>query len=88
MTQPIDPERMRFLEGTSREIGNLIGSVINRLSSPSDKKQYGFTLILFSYEGSELTYISSSERSDMIRLLQEMISKLRSEEPGTSESRN
>jgi hypothetical protein len=88
MTQPIDPEKMRYLEGTARDIGNLIGGAINRLSSPSGKKEYGFALILFSYAGSELTYISSSERSDMLKLLQEMITKLRSEEPGTSESRN
>jgi hypothetical protein len=87
MSQPIDPKKMRYLEATSRDIGHLIGNAINR-QSQGGKKQYGFCLILFSYEGSELTFISSAERSDMLKLLQEMVSKLRSEEPGTSETRN
>lgn len=83
--KPIDPERMRFIEHMARDIGHRIGDAINRAGA---KKTYGFMLTIFSYEGSELTYISSAERADMIKLLTEMIQKLRSEEPGTSESRN
>jgi len=84
--RPIDPQKMREMEATGREIGKSIGRAIDVM--PGGRKKYGFTLLLFSYEGAELTYISSAQRQDMINTMQEMISKLRSEEPGTSSSRN
>lgn len=77
---------MRGMEHNAREIGAALGRALDRM--PGGRKSFGFTLLLFSYDGPEITYISSAQRADMIKTMQEMIAKLRGTEPGTSESRN
>ena len=38
---------------------------------------YGFSLLIFGYENHELFYLSSAQREDMIRTMQEFIAKFR-----------
>jgi hypothetical protein len=80
---PIDPERMRRIEGTCREIGELIG-----FAAKQSLGRVGFCLILFSFEGPELTYMSNASREDVIRMLEEFIRHARKEGPTTSAERN
>jgi|GEM_PF-1585708 len=84
--RPIDPDKMRDLEHQARSIGNVIGSVINK---GRELKANGFMLCLFSFEGPEFTYISNSDRQDMIKTLTELLQRLQSGEADqTSEQRN
>lgn len=71
MMDPVDPEKMRNLERLGRQIGQLIGEAINR----SGAKDHGFALFIFSYKGSEMTYVSSANREDMIKALHEFLAK-------------
>lgn len=84
--RPIDPDKLRRMEHNAREIGAALKSAMDRM--PGGRKEFGFALLIMSFDGPELTYISSIERKGMMDALQELLTKLRSEEPGTSESRN
>lgn len=66
--RPVDPEKMRWLESQARDIGNLLGEAVKRSGHP-----HGFALFLFSFEGAEMTYISNSNREDMVKMLVEFI---------------
>lgn len=79
----LDPEKMKMLEKNVRELGHIIGGVINRFCMPSSKKEYGFALMLFSYTGPELTYVSSGSRDDMRKMLQELLEHWEGGEPDT-----
>lgn len=66
---------LRNLEAKARSIGRTLDDAINP-PNPANGKQdrkNGFALLLFSFEGSELTWLSNAEREDMIRLLEEML---------------
>jgi hypothetical protein len=65
--RPIDPKTLHDLEATAREIGHLIGGAVDQLG----KGQNGFCLMLYSFDGPELTWISNSNRDDMIKVLSE-----------------
>ena len=67
---------MRRLEFVAREVAALIGNAID--DSMGDG-HYGFMLMLFTFDGSETTYCSNAERSTMVKLLSEFISKNRPE---------
>ena len=69
----IDPERLKHLESTARDIGHILGKTVNRWGAP---REFGFALMLFSYDGPELTWISSADRADMIKVLDEFKEKL------------
>jgi hypothetical protein len=72
MMRPIDGERMRRLEATAREIAAALGRALER---GGFEKDCGFTLMLFSYEGPEITYISSARREDMKKTMLELLAK-------------
>lgn len=74
--KPIRPEVMKRIEANARKLGHVIGGSINALGQA---KETGFALVIFSYEGSELTYVSSAEREDMIKALTELLLHLRAE---------
>lgn len=80
----MDPELLRLMEATCREIGGLIGRVVQ---AQTGGKQ-GFALFIFSFEGPEMTWISNSDRGGMIAALEEFIRRYRTEAPTTSEGRN
>jgi len=63
--RPIDMQKLHQLEEQAREIGVLIGRGIEK------RGKYGFCLMLFDFDGPELTWISNSNRDDMIKVLDE-----------------
>jgi hypothetical protein len=82
--KPIDPELLRRLEAEARNIGNGIANGLKqRIGKPM-----GFALFIFNFDGSELTYISNSNREDMIRLIEETATHLRGEHGMPSASKN
>lgn len=73
MNYPVDPERMRKLEKTAREIGAILGHAIDA-HEMNDGEHYGFALFVFAFgERGEMTYISNSNRADMVKMLLEFI---------------
>jgi hypothetical protein len=71
--RPVNAETMRMMEANAREIGAALGRALERM--PGGKKEFGFTLLLFSYEGPEITYISSAERDGMKKTMLELLAK-------------
>lgn len=65
--RPVDPKRLHDLEETAREIGHLIGGAIEQRTGAKQ----GFCLMMFSFDGPEMTWISNGERADMIKVLKE-----------------
>lgn len=69
--KPIDPRKLHEMEDKAREIGHLIGNAIKGHCREKNLSRYGFALMMFSFDGAELTWISDSNRDDMIKLLDE-----------------
>lgn len=64
MAQPLES-----LEKICRDVGRIIGSAV--------PKGTGFALLVFDFgEGGHMTYVSNSQRRDMVKALREMITKL------------
>lgn len=89
----IDPAKLRYLESRAREIARSLDGALNQSRKLTGApKQYGFALLLFSFEGEELTWISNAERDDMIRLLEELLERWRrgdmTDFPGGIDARN
>ena len=81
----LNPEKLRRMEATCREIGHMIGGAIDSIGD----EHHGFALMVFSFDGPEFTWISNAQRDDMIRALEEFIAKYRSgEATQTSASKN
>jgi hypothetical protein len=74
--KPVNPQVLHKLEEKAREIGGLIGKSL----AEGMGKRYGFTLMLFSFDGAELTWISNANRDDMVELLKEFQAALQSGE--------
>ena len=70
----VDPFIMNALEHQAREIGQIISEVIDAID-PGKRKQYGFALMLFSFDGPEFTYVSNAERTTMIKTMKEFIER-------------
>lgn len=68
---PIDPEKLRYLESRARAIAKSLDAQLHATTS----NRYGFALLLFSFDGSELTWISNANREDMIEALEEILNK-------------
>ena len=66
--KPVRADMLRKMEADARAIGGLIQEGIDDANH-----HYGFGLLLFSFDGSELTWISNARREDMIRLFEEML---------------
>jgi len=66
--KPIDYRELHGLEEKAREIGRLIGGSID---SMEPQKKRGFCLMLFSFDGAEMTWICNANRDDMLELLDE-----------------
>ena len=78
-------EEFRKIEEEGLKIGRTINERINR-NNPGVKK-YGFLLMVFTFDGNELTYLSNAERDGMLTLLEEFVKRQRSGiVDGTSES--
>lgn len=79
----IDSEFMRNIEHLCREMGRDIDRTLNPNGHP---KKIGFALLIFGFEGPEMTYVSNAQRGDMVKCMQEFIT--RNPPPVTSEGRN
>ena len=85
--KPIRPEKMRQIEAEARKLGNVIDGLLNP-NRKVDGRKIGWALQIFSFEGSEFTYISNAQRDQMIKLFEEAANRLRSGDPMTSSERN
>jgi hypothetical protein len=88
----VDPAKLRYLESRAREIARRLDSALNPDIGTGAPKGYGFALLLFSFRGEELTWISNAKREDMIRLMEEMLERWKrgdmTDFPGGIDARN
>lgn len=70
---------LRNLEAQARSLGRTLDDTINppNPATGSRNRKKGFALLLFSFDGPELTWLSNAEREDMIRLLDEILLKMK-----------
>lgn len=75
----LDSTILRNLESQARSLGKTLDHALNPPSLATGKRarKNGFALLLFSFDGPELTWLSNAERDDMIRLLEEMLNKFK-----------
>src|SRR5215831_13955203 len=66
-------QELHRLEESARLMGRTIGQVLEEIEP---KKKRGFALMIFSFDGDEMTWISNVEREDMIKLLDEFKANL------------
>lgn len=78
---PVNPKRLHDLEDQARTIGRLIDQAIQS-TSPPGRREFGFALLLFSFQGPEATWISNAERESMVQALKELIQRF---EEGTAD---
>lgn len=64
----VDGGTIRRMETLAMDIGRLLKRAC---MTPSGR--YGFCLFLFSFDGPEMTYISSADRESCLKMLQEFI---------------
>lgn len=65
----VDQEKLE----RTQELTRMVGRVINSAVQP-----YGFALLIFSFEGPELSYVSNADRDDMVKVLEEFTANLKS----------
>lgn len=70
---------LRNMEAQARSLGRTLDNTINPPNPTTGKRdrKKGFALLLFSFDGPELTWLSNAEREDMIRLLEEILLKFK-----------
>lgn len=70
---------LRNLEAQARSLGRTLDDTINPPNPATGKRERkkGFALLIFSFDGPELTWLSNAEREDMIRLLDEILLKMK-----------
>lgn len=83
----LNPDLLRRMEAYARETGRALEAVTKRFAEASGE-QWGFLLLVFSFEGRELTYISNADRADMVKTLRELAHKMESGEVLTSDQKN
>jgi hypothetical protein len=88
MPKNVDPARMRYLESKARNIAKRLDGMVN----DGQPERYGFGLLLFTFNGPELTWISNAERADMIKLFEELLERWKANDmtdfPGGIDARN
>jgi len=72
------------LEKQAREIASAMDVAING-DVPKAERLYGFALLMFSFGDppQPATYISNGEREDMIRAIEEWLSRIKGQEPAS-----
>ena len=83
-TKPWDIEKLRKMEAEARTLAKLLDKGLQGQFG----ERMGFTLFLFTFDGSELTYISNAQRPDMILAIKEWLAKQDREGSVSSEKRN
>jgi hypothetical protein len=72
--RPVDPEKMRQMEASGREIAKLLQNAMERYQAAGGER-WGFALMLFSFDGGEFTWISNANRKDMVKTMMEFIAE-------------
>jgi hypothetical protein len=82
----MDPEKMRSMEACGRDIAGALGRAFKKFGDKGGDGKWGFALMIFSFDGPEFTWISNAQRADMVKAMQEFITK--NPPDVTSEGRN
>lgn len=67
---PVQAEIMRHMEGMARRCAKALDEATD---NTFEQRALGFALFLFSFAGSELTYISNADRPNMIKVMHEFL---------------
>lgn len=67
----VDMDKLSQIEKLTRLVSMEIGVGMKQRNMHG----YGFLLMMFSFGGNEMTYVSSAQRSDMIKMLKEFLAK-------------
>lgn len=70
----MDGDKIRSMEAAAREIAKSLSVAFGRFHNDTDEK-WGFALMIFSFDGPEFTWISNAQRADMVKAMQEFISR-------------
>jgi hypothetical protein len=70
----MDGNKIRSMEAAAREIAKSLGRAFESFHDGDDEK-WGFALMIFSFDGPEFTWISNAQRADMVKAMQEFISR-------------
>jgi hypothetical protein len=78
--QPIEARLRRTMNALAKGIDE----ILNGEGMPKDRKQNGFVLMIFPFDGFEgrCNYISNAERDDVIVLLREQLARFEAETGG------
>jgi len=68
---PVDDVLLAALEGSARDVAKAIDEALQGRHG----KRIGFALLVFSFNGPELTWVSNAGRDDMLQALREFIAK-------------
>ena len=79
----MDNEKLRKMEAMKRRIGGLIAGAIK--DSPAGKDT-GFCLLIFSFKGEEMTWISNAERNSMILAIEEFLLAVKTGQANTHDN--
>lgn len=69
----IDPKQLHSMEVQARDMAASIDRAIGNV--PGAKKTHGFMLMIFSFDGPEATYVSNAYRTDMRKMLKELLDR-------------
>jgi FPC/CPF motif-containing protein YcgG len=72
--RPMDAAKLRAMEHSGREIAKALERAFARYGEDHSDK-WGFALMIFSFDGPEFTWISNAQRADMVKAMQEFISR-------------
>jgi hypothetical protein len=70
----MDGDKIRSMEAAGRSVAESLGRAFERFQDGSGEK-WGFALMIFSFDGPEFTWISNAQRADMVKAMQEFISR-------------
>jgi len=70
----MDGDKIRSMEAAGRDIAKSLQVAFDRFQRGS-KEKWGFALMIFSFDGPEFTWISNAQRADMVKTMQEFISR-------------
>lgn len=73
-------EKLEEMEHAAREIAKTLHRGIKTFQVESGE-EWGFALMIFSYNGPEFTWVSNANREDMIKVMKEFIARNSQPEP-------
>ena len=70
----MDGDKIRSMEAAGRDIAKALQRAFDGFQQGT-KEKWGFALMIFSFDGPEFTWISNAQRADMVKTMQEFISR-------------